>query len=136
MSARLEGYRTWEGGTDPYEDHCGPFFWREEADGYFTGAFEAEARHCNGFGALHGGMLMSFADYSLFVIARKALADQSAVTVTFNSEFVAAEGAGAFVQSRGSVVRATRQLVFVRGEVFAGDKVLMTFSGVLMKRPR
>ncbi len=137
MTDRLSAYESWcDNGRDPYEDHCGPFFMRTLPDGSVTTAFEAVAHHCNGHGNIHGGALMSFADYSLFAIARSDLGDDTAVTVTFNSEFIAAGAAGELIEGRGSVTRTTKRLVFVRGEIFSGSQVFLTFSGVLMKRQR
>ena len=37
---------------------------------------------------LHGGMLMAFADYALFVIAHNELEDMNAVTVSCQTEFL------------------------------------------------
>ena len=137
MSDRLKDYESWcDNGRDPFEDFCGPFFMRRNPDGMIESAFEALPHHCNGHGNIHGGALMSFADYSLFAIARDALADGTAVTVTFTSEFIAAGAAGDLIKGRGVVSRTTKRLVFVRGEIFTDAQVLMTFSGVLMKRDR
>ena len=66
-SAEKETVTGWDG-HDPFEDHAGPFFFRKHEDGSVTCAFEAKPHHCNGGGFLHGGMLMTFADYSLFAI--------------------------------------------------------------------
>ena len=126
-----DGYRPW-GGDDPFEDMIGPLFLKENADGINRTAFYSERRHVNSGGALHGGMLMSFADYSLFAIARGQL-DGPAVTVGFNSEFISAVGAGHLIESTGEVLRATRSLLFVRGTVFTGEQTLLSFSGVLKR---
>ena len=131
-TGRLEGYHTWDGGVDPFEDHAGPFYSKTHEDGARTAAFESKPHHCNGGGFLHGGMMMTFADYALFAIAGDVL-DGPGVTVSFNSEFIAAVGACEFVEARGEVVRNTRSLIFIRGEVFCGDKVLLPFSGIIKR---
>ncbi|WP_202944005.1 PaaI family thioesterase [Parvibaculum lavamentivorans] len=140
MSSRLAGYETWNG-HDPFEDHAGPFFFRRHEDGSITCAFEATPTHCNGGGFLHGGMLMTFADYSLFAIGKDVL-DGPCVTVSLTGEFTAAAGAGEFVESRGEVVRNTGSMVFLRGQVFTGhgadERILLNFSGIVKrvkKRP-
>ncbi|MEX0838748.1 MAG: PaaI family thioesterase [Parvibaculum sp.] len=137
---RLSGYQTWEG-HDPFEDHAGPFFFREHADGRVTCAFEAKAQHCNGGGFLHGGLLLTFADFSLFAIGRSVLQGPS-VTLSLNGEFTAAAGAGEFIEARGDIVRNTGSMVFLRGQVFTGhdadERVLLNFSGIVKrvkKRP-
>ncbi len=135
--ARLAGYQKWEG-IDPFEDYCGPFYYRQAADGRYVAAFVADARHMNGGSSIHGGCLMTFADYSLFIFAKPALTNASAVTVTFSSEFVGAGLEGDFVEAEGEIVRETGSLIFTRGTIFTrregGEVVtLLTFSGVLKK---
>jgi uncharacterized protein (TIGR00369 family) len=129
-----EGYTTW-GDSDPYENLIGPFYHKDNGDGTYRSAFISEERHLNAGGALHGGLLMSFADYSLFAIAKEELGDQ-AVTVGFNSEFISAVGAGHRVEAVGEILRSTRSLIFVRGKIIAGEQTIMSFSGVLKKVKR
>jgi len=87
----------------------------------------------NGQGNMHGGAMMTFADYAIFVIARPAIENVPAVTLTLNSEFISAAGIGEFIEATGEIVRETGSLVFVRGKIFSGDRPLLTFSGVLKK---
>lgn len=129
---KADGYHVW-GDLDPFENLIGPFYMKENGDGTYKSAFVAEAeRHCNNGGALHGGLLMSFADFALFAIAKDAL-DGPCVTVGFNSEFVSAGQAGTLVEASGEIMRATRSLLFVRGQIFSGDTIIMTFSGILKR---
>lgn len=130
--ARLEGYAQWEG-VDAFEDYVGPLYYKQGDDGEVRCAFVAAAKHVNGQNALHGGMLMTFADYALFMFARKALGDQRAVTVSFSSDFTAGVGEGEFVEATGEVVHETGGLLFLRGTVFCEDTVLLNFSAVLKK---
>lgn len=131
----LEGYITWPG-WDPHEDFLGPFFHKKDGEGYRT-AFIVEKKHINGGGATHGGLLMSFADHSIFVFAQDSLGDAvSGVTISLNGEFVSAGFLGEVVESTGEVVRETRSLVFVRGLVHVGDKVLLNYSSIIKKTPK
>ena len=97
------GWTTWSQGGDPYESLIGPFYFRSEADGAARCVFEPKPHHCNGGGAIHGGCLMSFADFSLFAIAHNTLKGAHAVTLTFSSEFVGAGGLDGLVEARGEV---------------------------------
>ena len=126
-----EGYQTW-GNVDAFEDMIGPFFYRKLDDGQYNSAFVSESRHLNGGGKLHGGLLMSFADFAMFVIAKDHF-DGMAVTVGFNSEFVSAGDAGQRIEASGKVTKATGSLLFVRGKIFSGDTTILTFSGILKK---
>ncbi|MBI1261485.1 MAG: PaaI family thioesterase [Rhizobiales bacterium] len=132
---RLAGYESWDG-TDPFEDHAGPYFFKRHENGTITCAFEATPTHCNGGGFLHGGSMMTFADYSLFAIAKDVLQGHG-VTISFSSEFIAAGQAGDFVESRGKVVKATGSMIFMQGEVFTGsgenEKILLNFSGIIKR---
>lgn len=131
---QLEGWTKW-GGEEPFEDHAGPFYMQIDPDGaQHLSAFICEKRHFNGGGFLHGGMLMSFADYALFVIAHDDLHDQHSVTVSCQTEFLkGAAPLGEPVFAKGEVNRNTRSLIFIRGEIYVGDETLATFSGILKK---
>lgn len=126
------GWNTYVGG-DPFEDHAGPYYWKHDPDGRPRCAFRAEPHHMNGGGFMHGGAIMTFADYCLFVIARDALAGRHSVTATFNGEFVGSVPPGALVECTGEVVKAGRSMVFVRGLITTGEEPVMSFSAVIKK---
>jgi uncharacterized protein (TIGR00369 family) len=128
----FKGWSTWSEGADPYETSIGPFVYRVDEDGPRC-AFEPKRAHRNGGGAIHGGALMSFADFALFVIAQEALADCRAVTLSFNAEFIGPGGLDGMVEARGEVLRSTRSIVFVRGLVTQASHPLLAFSGTLKK---
>ena len=125
-----------EHGAEPFEDHAGPFYSRLEADGRVVCAFRADKHHMNGSGFMHGGALMTFADYSIFVIAREALAGHGSVTASMNCEFVDAGREGELIECRGEVVRAGASMVFVRGMITAGERPLLNFSSIIKKLRR
>lgn len=122
------GWRLWQG-SDPYEDLSGPYYSRVEPDGSVLAAFRAENKHMNGGGFMHGGCMLTFADYCLFVCGRHALADTHAVTVSLNAEFVGPAHVGDLIEGRGEVVRAGGSLVFLRGTISTGGRTIMTYSG-------
>ncbi|MEZ5958618.1 MAG: PaaI family thioesterase [Hyphomonadaceae bacterium] len=130
------GWTTWSKGGDPYETLIGPFYFRSETDGGSRSVFEPQAHHCNGGGSIHGGCLMSFADFSLFAIAHNTLNGAHAVTLSFSSEFIGAGKAGELVEARGEVLRDTRSVTFVRGIVTQAARPLLSFSGTLKKIAR
>jgi len=125
------GWRTWSG-LDPFEDQSGPFYFKDE-DGAVTTAFRAETRHMNGGGFMHGGCMMTFADFSLFAIAWKELAGQHAVTVSLNGEFMGPARPGDLVTATGEVTKAGGSLLFVRGLVSTGSSPMLGFSGVIKR---
>jgi acyl-coenzyme A thioesterase 13 len=125
------GYET-DKGQDPAEDHIGPFYYRRVGAGYEF-AFLAGPQHANANQTLHGGVLMTFADYSLCMVATQGYENESCVTVSFSSEFIAAAEVGQVVTCTAEVVRQTRSLVFMRGDIRVGEQILLNFSSVVKR---
>lgn len=132
-SGPFEGWLSWGDGMDPFETLCGPLCFRTEPDGRARAAFQPETKHLNGGGVLHGGALMTFADFSLFAIAHAVLDGQHAVTVTLNCELAGAGTLDGPVYAEGRVARQTKSLVFVQGWLEQNGATIATFSGVLKK---
>ena len=127
------GWACYPGG-DPFEDLAGPFYFKADGgDGRPVCAFRAERKHLNGGGFLHGGCVMTFADFSIFVIAREDILNSNTVTATFSGEFVGTAHEGDLVECRGEVVKAGRSMVFVRGVITAPGGPVASFSSVLKK---
>lgn len=124
------GWSIWTG-EEPFETYVGPFYARLDDEGRTICGFRVDTKHLNSGGVVHGGALMTFADYSLFLIAYKQLRGISAVTVSFTSEFLSGVRDGARLIARGDVVKAGRSLVFVRGLMDADGVPAVNFSGVI-----
>jgi uncharacterized protein (TIGR00369 family) len=133
------GWWTWTG-SDAFEDHTGPFYFREDAEGKVRCAFRAQKQHMNGGGAMHGGAMLTFADFALFAIGhstwRKAGVSDHHVTVSLNGDFVGPAYVGDLVEATGEVVRAGGSLSFIRGLIETGGKPMMAFSGVVKRVKR
>ena len=127
------GYSTYDY-DDPFERLVGPLGYKVEGD-TISFAFEAEPHHRNTGDTLHGGMLMTFADFALCLTATWDQPGEQCVTVSLNCEFAAAGRAGDLVESVCEVVRRTRSLTFVRGTVCVGDRVLLNCSGIVKRIP-
>ncbi len=141
LPAQLPGFETWgdENTEEPYEDHAGPFFQKQQENGKHLSAFIAQKHHMNGGGMLHGGLVMTFADYALFVIAGDYLQTGHAVTVSCQTEFLKGTGSiGQPVYADGEVTRNTKSLIFIRGRIYIlteqkQDMVIASFSGILKR---
>jgi len=130
-----EGYRT-NTGLDPAEDYVGPFFYRQQGQDYAC-AFLPEAKNCNLNGDVHGGVLVTFADYALCVAATDNYAEESCTSISFNCEFVAAGREGQLIECVPVITRKTGSMVFVTGTLVSSGEALMTFSSVVKRlRPR
>ena len=120
-----------------FDQVVGPFYFKLDADRRMRCAFRAEPKHMNTGGRMHGGCLMTFADIALFQTAYQEMEGQSGVTVQLDSTFIDGAHVGELVEATGEVVRAGGSLIFVRGQITTGERMLMTFSGVIRKfRPR
>jgi uncharacterized protein (TIGR00369 family) len=93
-------------------------------------AFMPEAKHLNGGGNIHGGVLMSLVDTILGFTAQGGTATKATATVTLNTDFLSGGAPGEIVWGTAHVTRATRSLIFVAGELTQGKKTLMTASGI------
>lgn len=127
------GWTTWP--TEPFEhDSAGPFYLREDDQG-MVAAFRAQRKHMNAGGVVHGGCLMTFADFALFAIAHTGDdADGYGVTVAFSSEFISGALEGEYIEARGEVLGGGKSITFVRGLVTADGRPVLNFSGTIKKR--
>lgn len=129
-AGEFAGWLYWA--DDPFESHAGPYYFREDSQGPVA-AFRALPHQMNGGGFMHGGCLMTFADFALFALAQKELEGDHAVTVSFSSEFLSGAETGDWVEARGEVLRNGRSLVFVRGLVTAEGRPCLNFSGTIKR---
>lgn len=116
-----------------FEIHAGPFWYREEPDGTMRCAFRVEKKHLNDSGNVHGGCLMTFADFCLAVIPLPVLQGDVPTTINFNGNFTDAVGGGDLMVGTGEITRAGRSLIFVRGQLTVGGRTVFTFSGTIKR---
>ena len=121
-------------GWEPYGDEgfiglVGPFWMRAVGDSYEY-AFLAEHKHHNRRGVVQGGMLMTFADRSMGMTCWYANERQPQATVQLDMHFIDAVQIGEFVEAKCKVVRRTRSLIFMSGELVVGSRVVATANGV------
>jgi acyl-coenzyme A thioesterase PaaI-like protein len=118
----------WEAADeDGFIGLVGPFWSRAEGAGRRFG-FVAEPRHANLVGVVQGGMLMTFADRGLGILAWSA-AGRPAVTTSFEMQFVGAGRIGSFIELEGEVVQRTRSMVFMRGLLRSGRRLVGSCQG-------
>ena len=132
----FKGWLTWA--SEAFEhDTAGPFYFKTDEQGVVA-AFRAKAKHMSQGGVVHGGCLMTFADFSLFAIAAEELGEGGyGLTVAFNSEFLSGARLGQLIEARGEVLRAGGSLIFVRGLVIADGTPCLNYSATLKRlKPR
>ena len=121
-------------GWEPYTDEgfiglVGPFWTRTHGDTHLF-AFLAAPKHHNRRGVVQGGMLMTFADRSLGMTCWYANERKPQATVHLDVHFVDAVQIGEFVEMHCTVVRRTRSLIFMSGELRVGTRAVATANGV------
>jgi len=128
------GWSHWAG--DPFETRSGPFFMRREEDGSVLSAFRAEERHMNGAGFLHGGCMMTFADFALFSIAHDEMNGDWGVTMNLSGDFLGSVPPGALVEARGEVTRGGGKTIFARGMITGNGEPAFSFTGIIRRFPK
>ena len=115
--------------TSGFGSYAGPVFRDGDA---FT--FAIADHHLNGADRLHGGMMMTLAAIVLADVATEAARakePQAEVrALSLNCDFVSAGEKGETITGHAEVTRATRTVLFISGELRAGDRILMTATGV------
>jgi len=112
-----------------FEQHIGPLYARKVEGGLRFG-FRAEPQHANNRGVIHGGMLMSFADHILGALVWYTVGKKPCATASLNCDFVSAARVGDWVEGQAELTRKGRSLVFVRGDLFVADRVVLSANGI------
>lgn len=111
-------------------DHAGPLWTLREAGGWAYG-FAVEPQHLNPAGTAHGGALLTLMDHALSTVAWEACGRSPCVTLQLDSHFVGPVRAGQFIEARAAVTERTGSLVFLRGELRAGDSLVLTAQALM-----
>jgi acyl-coenzyme A thioesterase PaaI-like protein len=107
----------------------GPIWARRDGETWRY-AFLAEMKHENRQGAVHGGMLMTFADHAIGFVAWEAAGRRKCVTMQLENQFLAAVKHGDFVECETEIVRAAKTVIFLRGVLKAAGKPVMAATGI------
>jgi uncharacterized protein (TIGR00369 family) len=124
------GWKTWP--SDAFETSSGPFYYRKFDDGRVLCRFVAEPRHMNGGGFMHGGCMLTFADYCAFAFAQDVL-EGNAVTVNLSGDFLGPASVGDLMEATGEVTRAGGRLIYVRGLITAAGRPCLSFTSVITR---
>ena len=131
QDGEFAGWTYWP--DEPFEaESAGPFYFRVDENGPVS-AFRAERKHMNSAGVVHGGCLLTFADFALFAIAHDAMDGAYGLTVALTSEFLDGPKEGELIEARGDVLRAGGSLIFIRGIVTGNGRPCLNFSGTIKR---
>ena len=122
---------------DGFMDVNGPLYYRRHAGtdklrGVSLG-FRVEMRHCNPMQACHGGMLATFTDM-LFAVTGHATSEAGRnrflPTISLQLDYLAGAKLGSWVQGEATVLRATRNMMFMQGLLTADAVPIVRASGI------
>jgi uncharacterized protein (TIGR00369 family) len=115
-----------------FNRHVGPLHrLASTPDGTERFAFTVEAKHMNASAVVHGGMLMAFIDVAMSHSARSAAGGAALLsTVALNCDFVSPARLGDTIEARVRVNRCTRSVVFLSGQLFAEECLLLAATGL------
>ncbi|MFM9865638.1 MAG: PaaI family thioesterase [Micropepsaceae bacterium] len=114
---------------DPFEAYLGPYF-HQIVDGAHEFSFIVDDRHTNAAGIAHGGALLTFADATLGYALWNATDRAPCVTVSQQSNFLSPANIGDLIACRPEVVRKTREIVFMRADFKADDRIIFSATAV------
>lgn len=87
--------------------------------------------HLNPGGITHGGFIMSLMDSGMGTAAHRAFGENiRAATISFDVKFISASKTGDMLLGTAKILRKTRSLVFVRGEMHCGEQLIATAEGI------
>jgi uncharacterized protein (TIGR00369 family) len=119
----------------PFTTHNGPYYGKRVEIGVAQ-AFFAEARHCNSFGIVHGGMISAFLD-GLLAGAVGREARTRLVTLHLSIDFLAMGRAHEWIIGEGHVTRLARDTAFAEGVARVGERPIARATGVFkLMQPR
>lgn len=103
--------------------------WQREREGRTVYGLLAAQKHANRNGVAHGGVMTTLLDMVLGRTSAKAQGGRRQATITLDVQFLGPLRIGEFAEIEGTVLRATRSILFLRGELRVADEVRATAQG-------
>lgn len=113
-----------------FERRLGPFWQRRDPDGRLVVAILADDGHINRQGMVHGGVVLALADQGLGMAIYERTGGKRHATIQLEVHFVSAGRLGQLLECRATIDRYASGIVFVRGEIVAGDRLVATADGI------
>jgi uncharacterized protein (TIGR00369 family) len=114
---------------NPFLDLVGPIYGRDNEGRIEIGMY-ADDRHKNPGGVVHGGLLMTLVDNLMGATIHHTVGARYAATVSLNCDFLSATQPGEWISGIGTITRHTRSMVFIRGDIKANDRLVMSATGI------
>lgn len=105
--------------------------WSRTCQDLLSFGLVTEERHLNPAGIVHGGLLTTLLDQVVSTAAWQVTGHLPCVTIQLDAQFISSVKVGVFLEARAKIVKQTREIVFVRGELVVSSAPVMTGSAVL-----
>lgn len=115
--------------NDPFEEAAGPFYYNQEQS---KSGFLCAKKNCNGMLMCHGGCIAALADANVFTVGKHELPGPS-VTISLTVNYTSGAQIGEWVEATGDVTSSTKNMLFVSGRVYVGERTVATYSAVVKK---
>jgi uncharacterized protein (TIGR00369 family) len=111
--------------------HNGGFLFRKISESIYEYKATIEEFHLNSAGITHGGFIVSLLDSGMGTAAHRVLGPNiKAATISLDVKFISASKAGDLLIGSARVLKKTKSLVFMRGEVKCGKRLISTAEGI------
>jgi uncharacterized protein (TIGR00369 family) len=111
--------------------HNGGFQFRKISELIYEFKTTIEEFHLNSAGMTHGGFIVSLLDSGMGTAAHRVLgSDAKAATISLDVKFISGSKAGDILIGSAKVLKKTKSLVFMQGEVKCGQKLISTAEGI------
>jgi acyl-coenzyme A thioesterase PaaI-like protein len=107
----------------PFVNRAGEFFVREEDDGSRTVGAWIGDEQANSEGFVHGGFLLTFADFAMTIVT-------TGITLNLSADFLRPARIGDWIEARVIVRKASDTLIFADAIATCGGRALMRISGL------
>jgi len=104
--------------------------WTRRGDEGWHYGLQLREGHANAQGFVHGGVLMTFMDHALSLLAWEASGRAACTTVQLDSHFLEAVRPPAFVELDAEILRQGRSMIFMRGTLRSDGSDIMQATGV------
>jgi acyl-coenzyme A thioesterase 13 len=118
--------------TSPVLDLIGPVYSRGEGRDLVLG-LQAETKHCNTRGTVHGGMLATLADVALgYTMAFSSNPPAGLVTANLSLDFAGTARVGDWLEARVDIQKQGNRLSFANCYIFVGEQRIVRASAVFL----
>lgn len=116
--------------TSPYLELLGPLYNKKSKEGLVLG-FQAQEKHCNGRGIVHGGVLSSLADISLgYNAAFSGDKPTPMVTASLTIDYAGAAKLGDWVEIKTDIQKVGKNMAFANCYFFIEKERIARASAV------